>query len=140
MIKFEVLGECKAKGRPRFKNVGKFVQPYTDEKTVNYENLVKLSFMQSGCKKIIGDVPLKIELKFYMSIPKSMSKKQRLLIKEEKLRPLKKIDLDNGIKIILDALNKVAYDDDKQVVSLNAEKYYSEEPRVEVKICQMEYH
>ena len=42
------------------------------------------------------------------------------------IRPTKKPDNDNIAKIILDALNGVAYQDDKQVVSLQVEKYYTE--------------
>ena len=41
-LKFSVLGEPAGKGRPRFRNAGAFVQPYTPEKTVSYENLVKI--------------------------------------------------------------------------------------------------
>ncbi|WP_334299865.1 RusA family crossover junction endodeoxyribonuclease [Anaerobutyricum hallii] len=50
------------------------------------------------------------------------------------MRPTKKPDLDNVIKSILDALNKVAYHDDTQIVSLSMEKFYSDSPRVEVTI------
>ena len=35
-LKFSVLGEPAGKGRPRFRNAGAFVQPYTPEKTVSY--------------------------------------------------------------------------------------------------------
>jgi Holliday junction resolvase RusA-like endonuclease len=138
MIEFEVLGEPCSKGRPRFRQMGTFYQVYTDEKTHNYENLVKLSFLNSGGTKIEGDVPLSVEIVFYMSIPKSVSKKKHVQMVNKEIRPLKKIDLDNGIKIILDALNKVAFNDDKQVVEIKSSKYYSENPRAEVKICVLE--
>ena len=42
------------------------------------------------------------------------------------LRPDKKPDMDNILKAVLDALNKVAYEDDKQVVELIGRKYYTE--------------
>ena len=35
-------------------------------------------------------------------------------------------DCDNIAKIILDALNGIAYKDDKQIVMLNVEKYWTE--------------
>ena len=54
------------------------------------------------------------------------------------IRPTKKPDLDNVIKSILDALNKVAYHDDTQIVSLSMEKFYSDSPRVEVTISNLE--
>ncbi len=138
MIEFIVYGDPCAKGRPRFQRVGNYVHTYTDEKTTNYENLVKLSFINSGCEKYVGEIPLKAEIDFYMSIPKSISKKKYEKMLSNEIRPLKKIDLDNGIKIILDALNKVAFDDDKQVIEVIARKFYSDTPRVEVKIQEVE--
>lgn len=138
IINFTVWGNPQGKKRPRFARQGNYVRAYTDKETVSYENLVKLSFINSGCKKYVGEIPLKVEIDFYMSIPKSTSKKKYIKMLSNEIRPLKKIDLDNGIKIILDALNKVAFDDDKQVIEVSARKFYSDTPRTEVKICQME--
>ena len=47
-------------------------------------------------------------------------------------RPTKKPDADNVIKIITDALNGIAYDDDRQIVALMFEKFYAEIPHVDV--------
>jgi Holliday junction resolvase RusA-like endonuclease len=49
-------------------------------------------------------------------------------------RPTKKPDIDNIEKIIFDALNGIAYNDDSQIVSCWADKFYSTVPRVEVVI------
>ena len=49
-------------------------------------------------------------------------------------KPCKKPDIDNIAKVILDALNDVAYHDDTQVVSLSMQKKYSREAKVEVEI------
>ena len=46
--------------------------------------------------------------------------------------PTKKPDTDNIAKAILDALNGLAYYDDAQVVNLEVQKRYSNEPRAEV--------
>lgn len=48
------------------------------------------------------------------------------------LLPSKKPDIDNIVKAVLDALNKVAYRDDTQVVELQVRKQYSERPRLEI--------
>ena len=52
-------------------------------------------------------------------------------------KPCKKPDIDNIAKVVLDALNDVAYGDDTQVVSLCMAKKYAESPRVEVEITTM---
>ena len=50
------------------------------------------------------------------------------------ISPIKKPDIDNIAKIILDALNKLAFQDDSQIIKLNIEKAYAEEPKVYIKI------
>lgn len=139
MIEFVVYGTPKGKGRPRFRKMGKFVQTYTDEQTTNYENLVRLSYVNSGCKSYLEDTkPLIMELDVYLEIPKNVSKKKlEKMINNEEL-PTKKPDLDNIVKSIWDGLNKVAYSDDKQITTLIANKYYSLEPRVKIKIFSKE--
>ena len=46
----------------------------------------------------------------------------------------KKPDVDNINKIILDALNKIAYEDDSQVCKVTVEKKYCEDNNPKVKI------
>ena len=83
------------------------------------------------------DAMLDLRILAYYSIPKSGSKK----LKEQKLaniiRPTKKPDMDNVVKMIADALNQVAYKDDTQIVDCQVRKFFSEEPRVEVIIRQI---
>lgn len=54
------------------------------------------------------------------------------------IRPTKKPDIDNITKAVLDALNKVAYKDDAAIVQFSVEKFYSDNPRVEVTIGEWE--
>ena len=48
------------------------------------------------------------------------------------LRPNKKPDADNVIKLVADALNEVAYKDDTQIIELECRKFYSNIPRMEI--------
>ena len=51
------------------------------------------------------------------------------------------VDLDNVAKIVADALNDVAYADDRQIASLTATKYVAaqgDDPRLEVTIAEIE--
>jgi Holliday junction resolvase RusA-like endonuclease len=43
-------------------------------------------------------------------------------------------DLDNLIKTVLDALNGIAYTDDKQIVRLGATKAYGTDPKILISI------
>ncbi len=129
MIKLTIPGEPVAKGRPRVTRYG----TYTPEKTKNYETLVKeLYFVKH--KQTLFEGELKINIKAYFRIPKSASKKKRAEMISGKIRPTKRPDWDNVGKTVTDALNGVAYEDDSQIVSATVEKYYSNEPRTEIKI------
>ena len=130
---FEILGEPMGKQRPKFARIGNFTRTYTPKETVNYENLVKLSYQNFGGEHF-GSVPLKVQITAKFPIPKSFSKKKHEMAADGELRPTTKPDCDNIAKIICDALNGIAYDDDKQIVELLVVKEYTERPRVIVEI------
>ena len=130
---FEIVGEPQGKGRPRFSTRGGFVKTYTPEKTASYENFVKLCYLNKyKGQKLDGEIIA--EIIAYFSIPKSFSKKNRSEAIEGKIRPTKKPDTDNIAKTILDSLNGIAFEDDKQVVALLVKKLYGEEAKVVVSL------
>ena len=53
---------------------------------------------------------------------------------ENKISPVKKPDIDNVVKIVLDALNKFVILDDIQVTKLTVEKEYAREEKLLIKI------
>lgn len=65
-----------------------------------------------------------MEIVLYYVRPKSMTKAKRLMAQRGILRPVVKPDIDNVAKAILDALNGVAFPDDRQIVQLSCEKWY----------------
>ncbi len=128
---FEIVGEPQGKGRPRFSTRGGFVKTYTPEKTASYENFVKLCYLNKyKGKKLDGEIIA--EIIAYFSIPNIFSKKKRSEAIEGKIMPTKKPDTDNIAKTILDSLNGIAFEDDKQVVALLVKKLYGEEAKVVV--------
>ena len=132
-ICFEVLGIPVGKGRPRFYRRGKFMGTYTPDKTRNYEE----NFLSQALKfkpEIPLESDLSVSLIFFFPIPASFSKAKKILANSEMLFVSKKPDIDNLIKSVLDPLNGIFYNDDKQVVKVTAEKRYSMIPRIAVKI------
>lgn len=130
---FEIVGEPQGKGRPRFSTKGGFVKTYTPEKTASYENFVKLCYLNKyKGQKLDGEIIA--EIIAYFSIPKSFSKKKRVQAIEGKIMPTKKPDTDNIAKTILDSLNGIAFEDDKQVIALLVKKLYGEEAKVVVSL------
>ena len=131
-MKFTIPGEPCGKARPRVVRVGNMSRTYTPEKTVSYENLVKLEFQQSANGFFAKEGPVRVQIAAYFSLPKSASKKKSALMQAGKIRPTKKPDWDNIGKIVCDALNGIAFKDDSQVVEATVTKQFSTLPRVEV--------
>ena len=133
MINLIIPGEPVAKGRPRVTKTG---IAYTPAKTQGYENLVKMCYMEQSNKvKLEGQLTAHVAA--YFQISKSASKKKAKQMEKHEIRPAKRPDIDNIIKAIFDALNKLAYDDDSQIVSLRVDKFYSNNPRVEVELTEI---
>lgn len=134
-IELTIPGAPFGKQRPKFTSRGKFRKAVTPEKTVNYEAFVKLLYNEKyGTMSFDVDEALKMTIRAYMQIPSSKSNKQKELMRQGVLRPTKKPDWDNIGKIIGDALNAIAYPDDKQIVEAHIIKFFDENPRVEIEI------
>lgn len=131
-IEFEIKGKVKAKQSVKFTHAG---IKYTPKDIVEYSNFVKMSFINAYPAWNIqdfADKPLKAEISVYMPMPKSFSKVKQEQALKGLLRPTVKPDCDNIAKNINDALNGIVYPDDKQIVSLTVNKYYSENEFVKV--------
>lgn len=124
-----------AKGRPRARVVGgKFVQVYTDAKTRAYEKWIGEEYLKDCGVKFDGSI--KIAIEFYHAIPKSTTKANKIKMLQREIYPSRN-DLDNCIKALTDGLNKIAYDDDSQIVEIKAKKVYAENPRIEFTITEV---
>lgn len=134
---FTVEGQPQGKARPRFSRRSRSV--YTPRKTVAYEDLVAKCYHDAGGKLYPDDCYIRISVNAFFGIPKSYSKKKRMQCINDEIRPTKKPDIDNILKVILDALNGVAYEDDRQVVYVRCHKYYadSEMGHVDIEIAEV---
>jgi len=135
-VEFTVPGPPGHKGRPRFRSMGKYVQVYTDHKTKDYEKYVADCWEKTGSHKLTGE--LWVFVTAFFAPPKSTTKKARAAMAQNYVGYQHKPDADNVGKVVLDALNGKAYDDDNKITLLHIEKIYSEEPRVNVKLVERE--
>lgn len=134
-MKFEVPGKPQGKQRVRVCVRGGYAKAYTPEETASYENLIMLSFKASNESYLIPrGTPVRIRIDAIYAVPKSFSKKRTNEALNGNLKPLTKPDIDNVAKVVCDALNGVAYDDDSQVVEIVATKIYGNVPKLVVNI------
>ncbi|WP_276918747.1 RusA family crossover junction endodeoxyribonuclease [Aneurinibacillus aneurinilyticus] len=131
-----IEGEPVAQGRPRAGKInrgrlrGQTVL-YDPEKSKDYKHYLKFAASQQAPEKPL-EGPLQLVVHIYRSIPKSFSKKKTAAADAGQIRPTTKPDADNYLKGISDALNKIIWQDDSQIVSATVEKWYSQQPRIEV--------
>lgn len=104
-----VLGEPRAKGRPRVTRRGTF----TPKLTVAFENAIR----EAWDAELRPDMPacVRMDVTFYLGTHR-------------------RVDVDNLAKAAGDALNTRAYDDDWRIHELRALKYYTSSDRARTEI------
>jgi crossover junction endodeoxyribonuclease RusA len=113
---FVVFGRPVPKARPRFyvRNGKNCV--FTPRQTQDFEAKVARAARLHFPSPLEG--PVHVTIDAYWAAKASSNDTER------QWRPVGE-DLDNVVKAILDGLNKVAWNDDRQVVSITARKWYS---------------
>lgn len=131
-IAFEVPGEPRGKGRPRFTKQGR---TYTDSETKAYEQKIVAYYRNAfGSFRWPDAAFIRVKVIAYYQIPKSATKSAIATMRAGVTYPARKPDIDNVLKIVLDALNGVAYKDDSRVIGVEAEKAYSTTPRIVIEL------
>ena len=134
-ITFVVPGKAHGKERARtvLNQYGR-AHTYTPDRQRNYEQIIKACYVAAakGAASIEGAVELSICSVF--EPPKSAKKSDKQMMLSGVLSPVVRPDLDNIVKSVLDALNRLAFKDDSQVVKISAVKVYGERARVIVRV------
>ena len=134
MLKIVLAGAPRGKERVRFvKATGR---TFTPERTVNYESRLALAAQQAMNGRPLFEGPLEVRVTAYMQIATSWPKKRKAAALAGTERPTVKPDLDNFAKI-LDACNLVVWGDDAQIVEMAVAKHYSDQPRMEIEVRQI---
>lgn len=134
MISIELFGNPVPQQRPRFARKGKFVSCYDNQSKLKegYRWQIKSQFREDPIK-----TPLAVDLIFFMPIPKSTSGIKKRQMGNGIIAHTKKPDIDNLQKFILDCLNKLAFEDDSQIVEIRAKKIYSSKPGTTVRLIPL---
>ena len=110
------------------KKVNGKLQFYNRRGTSNYE--LKANLMKNKPKECFEkDVPLKLSVTFFYAI-----KQKKRWWQWKTSRP----DLDNLMKNLQDYMTKLRYyEDDNQIVWIEAKKFHSERNRIEIEITEV---
>ena len=116
----EIPGEPVPKLRARSGRDGRW---YTPRKAVAAQEAIAKEADLAHRKPLLTG-PIRLVMHFTFAPPKSWSRKNRAAAFEGEIPHTVKPDLDNLIKLVKDALSKIVYHDDKQIVELEAFKSY----------------
>ena len=125
MVCFDIEGNPVPKGRPRFRRTKTFITTYTPKKTLDFEDQVKKASQESMGNVEPLETPIAVYLYFRLPIPQSYSKKATEACLKGSQRHVKRPDLDNLAKSVLDGMNGIVFKDDSQITSLHCTKVYS---------------
>ena len=127
---FSIIPQAQA--RPRATRMGRGIRLYDPKKTADFKK--ELRAMARGLDVEPLQNALSVEIWFYRAVQKSISKKEHVRRTTGHVRPIVKPDVDNLCKAALDSFNGVLWKDDAQIVDLNLHKFYSDKPRIEIKL------
>jgi len=115
-MKLVIAGEPVPKARPRVSKAG----TYTPARTLEAEDRIGWAFRESGMAR--HDLPARLHVRLTFAC-----------------KAKRHSDLDNMIKLALDALNGLWFEDDWQIDSIDAVREWVEsEPRTEIVIMELE--
>lgn len=133
-VRIVVMGEVQSQLRPIFvKATGKAVDP---PKCRAYKKKVAET-AKNFYKGELLDEPLVVDIKIYMGVSKSWSKKKKEQALSGEILPTYKKDLDNLTKGIWDGLSGVVWKDDGCIVDYSTTKRYATVPRAEVRVRRL---
>lgn len=131
-------GPPRGKGRPRFGRRGSFVAVWTDKKTAAYEELLAAAGIDAMKREPPHLRALTVRIEAGMPVPVSWSLKKQAAALAGDICHIGKPDFDNLAKCVGDALNKIVWKDDSQIIGCYFRKYYSVDPGLTVSVWDWE--
>lgn len=124
-----IHGNPAGKGRARFGHG----RTFTPKETVMAENDIRAAWKAVGAPRLEGPIALDVELyvtrpKAHYAVSGALSAVGRRMPRPSNRKP----DLDNAVKLIMDALNTRAWADDVQVVELFVGRAWADVPQTTI--------
>lgn len=131
-----IAGEArgKARTRPSFMNEGRFIKPHADRVA---EADIHYAWKLGGEHRVRDEAAIGIHVEIAVVRPKGHFKRDGSLSAEGQRHPIprtKKPDVDNALKLVMDALNKRAWRDDVAVASAHVVRKWGEWPETIIRV------
>lgn len=119
-VRVRVDGRPVPKGRPR---TGRGGRVYTPRATRDYEQLVAAEWQAAGARRL-PDGPFALYAEFVYARPGSHYRTKARVLRDG-TPPCPREDTDNAVKAVLDALQGLAFADDRLCVEIHATKRWA---------------
>lgn len=133
----EIHGNPVGKDRPKFNT--KTGRVYTTKQTVLAEREVRQAWREAGQPRL-PDAALELVVELYVQRPKGHFKQNGELSAEGLRHPIprnKKPDIDNALKLVMDALNSQAYKDDVQIAKVTVMRHWGDWPKTVITVKEL---
>ena len=121
---FRFYGEPVPKARPRFVRKKWGVMTYEPKTSREFSNAMKQAMAKEWSGMLLEERPIHLGIFIWKSRPKTLPKSVKY--------PIRRPDLDNYIKMVLDCMIGTVIKDDSMVVSIEAEKGFLDKPHIHV--------
>lgn len=138
MIELRVAGNATTKQRQRFDPRTK--RAYTPPSNIIGENDVRAIWREAGEPRLEPDTAVSVEILIVVPRPNSHFRKSGDLSSEGLRHPIprnKKPDMDNALKLVMDALNSRAYKDDVAVARVFMERRWGDWPETIIRLNEL---
>lgn len=135
MLELVIYTEPVAQGRPRFTRISGYPRAYEPAKSRQAKHVIQQQVRGIVRQPFTKDVH--VELRFFRPLTKELARKVAKGMIKTPIFAGKKPDIDNYVKLTLDALSGIVWTDDAKVVTLFTGKYYDEIPRIEIKVKEI---
>lgn len=118
-----VMGKPQGKARPRFTRTGRV---FTEAKTKQAEAAILAEWERAGSVRLDG--PIELDVLLFHKRPAGHFTSKGLLSTAGRRQPIpdnQKPDIDNALKLVMDALNGSAWSDDVRVVRASVTRWWS---------------
>ena len=133
MIVIDFPGIPKGQKRPRFGRGHAYKAPESRAHEDSLGWVAKVAM--DGRKPLKGALMVSVDA--YFPVPVSWSKRNRAAALIGEIRPTGRPDADNLEKTVGDALNKIVWLDDAQIVDASTHKYYSDTPSLHIEVTEL---
>lgn len=135
VIELRVAGKSTGKARQRFDP--RTNRAYTPPSNIISENDVRAVWREAGEPRLRDDTAIEIVIRIVVVRPRGHFRKGGELSTEGFRHPVprnKKPDVDNALKLVMDALNSRAYKDDVLIARAVVERVWGDWPETQITI------